>query len=58
MVAEFKGVALSGGAQGVEREEFGGGVVRLHGRLALGFFPLRRAQRVQGRGFRVGAGIA
>ena len=35
-----------------------GGVARLFGRLALGLFPLARAQRVQRGGFRLGAGIA
>jgi hypothetical protein len=30
-------VAFAGGAGGVQGEQFGGGIVRLFGRLALGF---------------------
>ena len=52
---EVEGVALAGGARGVEREQFGGGVARLFGGLALGLFPLAGAERVQRRAFRVGA---
>ncbi|MPN11873.1 hypothetical protein SDC9_159181 [bioreactor metagenome] len=37
---KIEGVALTGGARGVECQQFGGGVACLLGGLALGFFPL------------------
>ena len=55
---EGEGMALAGGAGSVEREQFGGGVARLFGRLALGLFPLAGTEGVQRRAFRVGAGVA
>jgi len=51
-------MALAGGAGGVESQQLGGGVACLLGRLPLGLFPLAGAERMQRRGFRVGAGIA
>jgi hypothetical protein len=50
-------VALTGGAGGVQRQQFGGGVARLLGGLALGLVPLAGTQRMQRRGFRIGAGV-
>jgi hypothetical protein len=58
VLGKGEGMALAGGAGGVESQQFGGGVARLLGRLALGLFPLAGAERMQRRGFRVGAGIA
>ncbi len=57
-ILEVEGVAFAGSAGGVEREQFGGGIVRLLGGLALGLFPLAGAERVQRGAIRVGTGIA
>ena len=58
MLLEVELVALAGGALGVQREEFGGGVAHLLGGLFLGLFPLAGAQGVQMHRLRVGAGVA
>ena len=58
MRGELESVALPGGAAGIKRQQFGGRVVRLLRGLALSLLPLRRTERVQRRGFWVGAGIA
>ena len=55
---KIEGVTLASCARGVQRQQFGGGVARLLGGLALGLFPLAGAERVQRRAFRVGAGVA
>ncbi len=58
VLLEAEGMALAGGAGGIQGEQFGGGVARLLGGLALGLFPLAGAERVQRCGLRLGAGIA
>ena len=40
---KIKGMALAGGTRGVQGKQFGGGIVRLFGGLALGLFPLAGA---------------
>ena len=55
---ESEGMALAGCSCSVQRQQFGRGVARLFGRLALGFFPLAGTERMQRCGFRLGAGIA
>ena len=46
------------GTLGIQRQQFGRGVAHLLGRLALGLFPLARAEAVQLDRFGVGAGVA
>ncbi len=54
---EGEGMALAGGAGGIQRQQFGSGVARLLGSLALGFFPLAGTEGVQWCRFRIGAGV-
>ena len=56
-LVEPEGEAGTGGALGVEREQLGGGVSRLFGGLAFGFFPLAGAEAVQLDVLGVGAEI-
>jgi hypothetical protein len=55
---ELEGVTRACGALGVEREQFGRRIARLHRGAALGLLPLLRAQRVQRRGIGVAARVA
>src|SRR4051812_38146638 len=51
-------VAFARGAAGIEVQQFGGGVAHLFGRLALGLFPLARAELVQRRLVGADTGVA
>ena len=53
-----EGMALAGGAPGIDVEQLCSSVAHLLSRLAAGFFPLARSQAVQRRFFGADAGIA
>jgi hypothetical protein len=58
MLLEVEAVAGAGGALGIEREQFGGGVAHLHRGFLLGLLPLAGAEAVQVDRLGVGAGVA